>query len=371
MTGIAKQVEAKLRMRTEVQDTFSVIGFNFAGNGANRAVIFVTLTPIGGREGEAHSANALVADMRGRLLGGIPGALAIPFLPPPIQGTGSTGGFTFEIIDQAGNTDFPGLARAAMQLQGAATSGGKIRGLFSTFSVDDPQLALTIDREKAKSSAVSITQINDALGVYLGSQYVNDFDFNNRSYRVYVQAAAPFRGQPRDIGQFYVRSQQALASSPGVVPLPVASVAAGGLAALDNFVQVKATTSPTVISHYNLQRSVELLGAGAPGVSSGDAIRAMESAAAAALPPGLGYEWSGLSWEEVRAGSQTLIIFALGLTFVFLVLSAQYESFSLPFIIILAVPLALLGALAAQRLRGLSNDVFCQIGLLIFILFVS
>ena len=330
-------------------------------------MIFVTLTPIEGRKGDEHSASALVADMRGRLLMAIPGALVIPFLPPPIQGQGSTGGFTFELVDQAGNTDFPGLARAAMQLQGAATNGGKIRGLFSTFSVDDPQLALTIDREKAKSSAVSLTQINDALGVYLGSQYVNDFDFNNRSYRVYVQAAAPFRGQPRDIGQFYVRSQQALASSPGVVPLPVASVAAGGLAALDNFVQVRPTTSPTVISHYNLQRSVELLGAGAPGVSSGDAIRAMEQAAAAALPPGMGYEWSGLSWEEVRAGSQTLIIFALGLTFVFLVLSAQYESFSLPFIIILAVPLALLGALAAQRLRGLSNDVFCQIGLLMLI----
>ncbi len=139
------------------------------------------------------------------------------------------------------------------------------------------------------------------------------------------------------------------------------------MAALDNYVHVTPTTAPTVISHYNLQRSVELLGAGAPGVSSGDAIHAMEKAAGAALPPGLAYEWSGLSWEEVRSGSQTLIIFALGLTFVFLVLSAQYESFSLPFIIILAVPLALLGGLAAQRLRGLSNDVFCQIGLLMLI----
>ncbi len=366
MTGIGKQIETKLRARPEVQDTFSVIGYNFSGNGANRAVIFVTLTPITGREGDEHSATALVADMRGRLAS-IPGALAIPFLPPPIQGQGSTGGFTFELIDQAGSAEFAALARAAAQLQGEAMRGGHIRGLFSTFSVDDPQFSLTIDREKAKSSAISISQINDALGVYLGSQYVNDFDFNNRSYRVYVQAAAPFRGQPRDIGQFYVRSQQALASSTGAIAIPVASVAAGGLAALDNFVTVTPTTAPPVISHYNLQRSVELLGAGAPGVSSGDAIRAMETAAATALPPGMGYEWSGLSWEEVRAGSQTLIIFILGLTFVFLVLSAQYESFSLPFIIILAVPLALLGALAAQRLRGLSNDVFCQIGLLMLI----
>ncbi len=143
--------------------------------------------------------------MRRRLLS-IPGAIVIPFLPPPIQGQGSTGGFTFELIDQAGG-DFRRAGARGSRLPGEAMRGGRIRGLFSTFSVDDPQLSVTIDREKAKSTAIPITQINDALGVYLGSQYVNDFDFNNRSYRVYVQAAAPFRGQPRDIGQFYVRPQ--------------------------------------------------------------------------------------------------------------------------------------------------------------------
>jgi len=244
-------------------------------------------------------------------LGSIPGALAIPFLPPPIQGQGSTGGFTFEIIDQAGGTEFAALARAAEQLQGEAMRGGRIRGLFSTFSVDDPQLALTIDREKAKSSAISISQINDALGFTSARQYINDFDFNKPFVPGLRSAAAPFRGQPRDIGQFYVRSQGALATSSGTSTIPMASVAAGsGLAALDNFVSVTPTTAPPVISHYNLFRSVELLGAGAPGVSSGDAIHAMETAAVAALPPGMGYEMVGAVVEEVRAGGQTLVIFA-------------------------------------------------------------
>jgi HAE1 family hydrophobic/amphiphilic exporter-1 len=348
MTGIAKEAERRLRSRSEVSDTFSVLGFNFGGNGPNRGVIFTSLTPVSGREGAEHSALAVVGDMQ-RKLGAIPGALVIPFLPPPIQGQGSTGGFTFELLDQSGSSDFTELSRAGQDLMAEAGRSGRVGGLFSTFSVDDPQLGVTIDREKAKSVGVSIDQIGDALGVYLGSEYVNDFDFGNRSYRVYAQAAAPFRGQPRDIGQLYVRTQ------------------AGSLVALDNFLKITAGPAPSVIGHYNLFRSIELAGTPVRGVSSGQAIAAMEQAARKVLPADMGFEWSGLSWEEVRAGHQALLIFALGLTFVFLVLSAQYESFTLPFIIILAVPLALLGALAAQRLRGLVNDVFCQIGLLMLI----
>jgi HAE1 family hydrophobic/amphiphilic exporter-1 len=224
-----------------------------------------------------------------------------------------------------------------------------VGALFTTFSIDDPQVRVTIDRKKAKSVGIGIDQIGDALGVYLGSQYVNDFDFANRSYRVYAQAAPPFRREPRDIGQLYVRS------------------ASNGITPLDSLVQVSMGSAPPVISHYNIYRSIELLGSTAHGASSGQAIAAMEQTAHKVLPPGLGFDWSGLSWEEVRAGRQTLIIFALGLTVVFLVLAAQYESFALPFVIILAVPLALLGALGAQSLRGLVNDAFCQIGLLMLI----
>ena len=348
MTGIAKQVEGQLRTRPEVRNIFSVLGFNFSGNGANRATIFSSLKPISERPGAAHAAPALVGDLQLKLLA-IPGALVIPFLPPPIQGQGSTGGFTFELLDKSSSADFTALAQASEQLMGEAPRTGRVGRLFTTFSVDDPQLSVDIDRDKAQSIGVPIGQIGDALGVYLGSQYVNDFDFVNRSYRVYAQAAAPFRGQPSDIGELYVRSQ------------------AGSLVALDNLVRLKLGRAPPVISHFNLYRSIELAGTPPPGASSGQAIAAMQEVAGKVLPADMGYEWSGLSWEEVRAGSQVLIIFALGLTLVFLVLSAQYESFALPFVIILAVPLAILGGLGAQRLRGLVNDVFCQIGLLMLI----
>src|SRR6185369_10555001 len=354
MQGIAEQIEARLHTRPEVQDIFALSGFNFSGNGAKRGVIWAALTPISERKRREQSATALVADMQHKL-GGIPGAIVVPFLPPPIQGQGATGGFTLELLDQGGATDFTALAQSAEALVGQATAGGRVRGLFSTFSVDDPQYELTIDRDKAKSIAVPLTQINDALGVYLGSQYVNDFDFNNRSYRVYAQASPSFRGQPRDIGRLYVRSTD--------------PAAAGGaaLTSLDNLVQLRRGTAPPVISHYNLFRSIELTGGPVPGVASGQALQEMEAAAAKVLPRDIAYEWSGISWEEVRAGRASLIIFALGLAFVFLVLSAQYESFALPLIIILAVPLALLGALGAQKLRGLPNDAFCQIGLLMLV----
>jgi HAE1 family hydrophobic/amphiphilic exporter-1 len=347
MTGIAKQVEGQLRGRREVQNIFSVLGFNFAGNGANRATIFASLTPISGRAGDAHSAMGVVKALQMPLLG-IPGAFIIPFLPPPIQGQGTTGGFTFELLDKSNRPDFGLLAQANEDLNAAAAKTGRVGRMFTTFSVDDPQFAIDIDRDKAESVGVPFSQISDALGVYLGSQYVNDFDFANRSYRVYAQAQAPFRNQPSAIGEFYVRSLS------------------GGLVSLDNLVRLSSATAPPVISHYNLYRSIELAGTPAPGTSSGQAIAAMEQAAKV-LPADMGHEWSGLSWEEVRSGSAALVIFALGLTLVFLVLSAQYESFALPLIIILAVPLAMLGALGAQRLRGLVNDVFCQIGLLMLI----
>jgi HAE1 family hydrophobic/amphiphilic exporter-1 len=183
----------------------------------------------------------------------------------------------------------------------------------------------------------------------MGSQYVNDFDFNNRSYRVYVQADKQFRATPRDLREFYVRSDT------------------GEMVPLDNLVTVKETTNASVISHYNLFRNAEISGSAAPGYSSGQAIAAMQDVAKEVLPTGYGYEWTGISLEEIQAGGQSFLLFGLGLVVVYLTLSAQYESFVLPFIILLAVPMAILGALAAQWLRGLNNDVYCQIGLVMLI----
>jgi HAE1 family hydrophobic/amphiphilic exporter-1 len=183
----------------------------------------------------------------------------------------------------------------------------------------------------------------------MGSVYVNDFDFNNRSYRVYVQADSKYRSQPKDIRQYYLRSDP------------------GRMIPLDNLVTVEPTESAQVISHYNLFRSAEIDGSAAPGHSSGEGIAAMEELSKKALPQGMAFEWSGLSLEEIQSGGKALILFALGLIVVYLTLAAQYESFVLPFIVLMAVPVAILGAIGAQAMRGLQNDVYCQIGLVMLI----
>jgi HAE1 family hydrophobic/amphiphilic exporter-1 len=178
---------------------------------------------------------------------------------------------------------------------------------------------------------------------------VNDFDFNNRAYRVYVQADQQFRAGPKDLRQLYARATD------------------GAMVPLDSVVRLRETTAPQVISHFNLFRSAEINGAAAPGVSSGEALQAMAQLSRESLPPGFDFAWAGQSLEEVKAGSQAVYIFALSLILVYLVLAAQYESWVLPFIILLGVPLAVIGGLGAQLLRGLANDVFCQVGLVMLI----
>ena len=207
-----------------------------------------------------------------------------------------------------------------------------------------------IDREKAKSLNVPFSQITSALQIYMGSQYVNDFDFNNRSYHGrWCRRTSNSGSQPRDLKQFYVRSDD------------------NHMISLDNLVTVKEGTNASVINHYNIFRSIEIDGSAAPGYSSGQAIRAMEEISKEALPQGYSFEWTGISLEEIQSGAQTLMLFGLGLLVVYLTLSAQYESFVLPFIILLAVPMAVLGALLLQAARGLQNDVYCQIGLVMLI----
>lgn len=345
--NIQTQVTQALQKVPEIQGIFAISGFSFSGTAANRGLTFATLKPFSQRKGDLHNASAVVNRMRGPLFG-ISGALVLPFLPPPVQGLGTFGGFQYELQDQGSHT-LDELAKVTQDLVRQGNSRKDLAGLFSSYTSNDPQFLVTIDREKTKSLHVPLQQISDTLGVYMGSAYVNDFDFNNRSYRVYVQADQQFRSTPKDIGQFYVRSDT------------------GAMIPLENLVTVTQTTTPQVISHYNLFRSAEIDGSAASGVSSGQAIQAMDQLSAKVLPQGFNYEWTGLSLEELASGKTTLVLFALGVIVVYLTLSAQYESFVLPFIVLLAVPMALLGALGAQWLRGLENDVYCQIGLVMLI----
>jgi len=345
--AVCARAEEFLTKIPEAEGTFSVTGFSFAGNAPNRAMIFIALKPFEERKGEEHSAAMVIDRLRGPLAG-VPGALLIPFNPPTVSGTSSIGGFQFEVQDPSGNS-LQGLADAANRLSAEGNQSGRLAGLFTSFTANDPQYLVKIDREKAKSLRVPLNQITDALQVYMGSVYVNDFDFNNRAYRVYVQAEGKFRNKAKDIGGYYVRSDT------------------GRMISLDNLVTLEQTATPQVISHFNLFRSAEISGSAAPGRSSGQAIADMEGMAHKLLPQGMRYEWSGLTLEELESGSKALILFGLGLVFVYLTLAAQYESFVLPFIVLLAVPVALLGAIGAQFLRGLQNDVYCQIGLVMLI----
>jgi HAE1 family hydrophobic/amphiphilic exporter-1 len=342
------EVEEVLRAQPEVTTMFVIGGFSFTGSGPNIATAFVMLKPWEERPGREQSVAGLVERLRGPL-SRIGGARVLPFQPPTIRGVGTVGGFQFIVEDTSGSGTLEGLAGAVQELVARGNEEGRLRGVFSNFNADTPLLDVEVDRQKAKALGVPIEQIFSTLQLYMGSQYVNDFNYASRTYRVYLQAEQQFRDSPADIGAFYVRSD------------------AGDMIPLEALVKVTPITSAQIIRHYNLFRAAEINGQGAPGVSSGQALEAMEALASQNLPQGMSAEWTGISLEQKESGGQTLIIFAMGLIFVFLVLAAQYESFSLPFVVILSVPLAILGALGLQLARGLANDVFCQVGLVMLV----
>jgi HAE1 family hydrophobic/amphiphilic exporter-1 len=232
---------------------------------------------------------------------------------------------------------------------GRANQTPGLQQVFSTYAANTPQLLVEVDRDRAEALQVSVDDVFRTLQTAIGSEYVNDFTLGQRNYRVYIQADQEFRSQPEDIGQLYVRSAQ------------------DQMIQLSNLVTLTPKTGAQTINHYNLFRAIEISGSAAPGYSSGDAIQAMEQISNEVLPTTLGYEWSGTSLEEIESGGQAPLIFGLGLVIVFLVLAAQYENYVDPFIILLSVPLAILGALAAQLLRGFPNDVYCQVGLVMLI----
>ncbi|MFN6529195.1 efflux RND transporter permease subunit [Nostoc sp. ChiSLP03a] len=347
-SDVIAQVEKEILKIPEVVGTFAIGGFGFSGSTANSGIIFTTLKSWDERSKPDQSVKAIIGSLQGKLMA-IPEARVFPVNPPAIQGLGNFGGFVFQLQDRRGNSGLENLVQSMGQLLGKANQTPGLQAVFSTFAADTPQLLVEVDRNKAKSLQVSIDDVFSTLQTALGSQYVNDFNLQQRNYRVYLQADQQYRSNPKDIGKLYVRSQK------------------NQMIPLSNLVTVTPTVGAQTINHYNLFRSIEINGAAAPGSSSGDAIKAMEQVAKEVLPAGYGYEWSGTALEEIDSGGLAPLIFGLGLVFVFLVLAAQYENYIDPFIILLSVPLAIFGALVAQSVRGFSNDVYCQIGLVMLI----
>ncbi len=350
-SSLSDRATAIIGSNPDIEGAFAITGFSFSGGAANQGMIFISTKPADQRRGKGHSAADIVRDLAPKLqslLFAPNGGLVAIIQPPAVNGVGSYGGFQFMLQDTGVNT-LSDLDRVAHQIVNGARARKDITDLITTYSANDPQVLVTIDREKAKAIGIPLSQITTTLGVYMGSQYVNDFDFNNRTYRVYVQADKAYRRNTGDLHSYYVRSDS------------------GQMIPLDNLVTVTQSAGPPVISHYNLFRAVEIDGSPAPGYSSGQGIQGMEDLAKKFMMPGMRYEWTGLTLDEIEAGGKATLIFGLGILVVYLTLSAQYESFALPFIILLAVPMAVLGALGFVSLRGLSNDVYCQIGLVMLI----
>ena len=350
-TALAERAQAIIGQDPDIGGAFSIMGFSFAGGAANSGMMFVNTKPSNQRHGASHSTAAIVARIQPKLSALMlspDGGLVQMFQPPAVQGIGAFGGFQFMLEDRAGGS-LTDLDRVAHQIVNAGRGVKQLTGLFTQFSANDPQVLVTVNRDKAKALGIPLSQVSSTLNVFMGSEYVNDFDFNNRTYRVYVQADRPFRMSASDLHSFYVRSD------------------AGQMVPLDNLVTVTNSSAPPVITHYNLFRSVEIDGSYAPGYSSSQGITATEHLAQSTMQPGMTYEWTALTLDEIESAGKTLIIFGLGIAVVYLTLSALYETFALPFIILLAVPMAVLGALGLVSLRGLSNDVYCQIGLVMLI----
>jgi HAE1 family hydrophobic/amphiphilic exporter-1 len=344
--NVAQQAEKIIMADPDVMALFSVMGFSFGGASPNTGIMFVRLKPFDERKKASQSVQAVLGRIGGPLFS-LPGAIIVGFPPPSIPGLSRFGGFEFQVLDPG--TNITNLASATQAVAAAGNQSPKLRGLFSPFTANDPQLQVTINRQRALALGLPLSEITSAMQIFLGSQYVNDFEFNNRAYRVYVQADQQYRSTPQALKQLYARNRT------------------GEMIPLDQVVTVQEVTAPQVISHFNLFRSATINGSAAPGVSSGEALAEMERLAKANLPEGMSYAWSGISLEETKAGRQSFLIFGLALLLVYLTLAALYESLVLPFIILLGVPLAVLGALSAQWMRGLSNDVYCQVGLVMLI----
>jgi hydrophobe/amphiphile efflux-1 (HAE1) family protein len=315
---------------------------------SNAGVIVLKLKDWSER-GEGQSATALAGQLSGALAGAIEGANIFIVAPPAVQGLGNGNGFVMMVEDRSANGGWRGLEGAAGAMMGAAMQETKVSQVFSLFNTSTPKIRAEVDRDKAQLLGVQPEQVFAAIATYIGSTYVNDFNLLGRTFRVTAQAEPGARDDLTDIARLQVRS-----SSGAMVPI----------SAIASF---HRDSGASRVVRYNLMPAVELQGQAAPGISSGAALAAMEQLAAKTLPPGYGYEWTGLAYQQKEAGSSSALIFVLAVVFVFLVLAAQYEALTLPLAVILIVPMCILAALLGVNLRSMDNNILTQVGLVVLI----
>jgi len=332
----------------EVQDVVTITGFSIQTgvSSSYAATAFMVLKPWRERSGASHNTTA-VRERLMKSLTGIPEATFMVFDPPAIPGIGLSNGFEFVLQDRSGGQ----LSRFASVLQdfiGQANARRDLSRVYTPFSATVPQIEYVLDRERAKALGVSIADVFSTLQTFLGGNYINDFNLFGRTFRVTAQAEGAARATPDAVADLYVRT------------------AAGDMVPLSTLVTVKPKEGPEYIERYNIYRAATINGVAAPGMSSAQGIAAMQSLGAA-LPEGFGYDWTGVTYQEIKAGQQAPYVFAMALVFVFLVLAALYESWVIPFAVLLGIPLAVLGAFGALSVRSMANDIYVQVGLVMLI----
>ncbi len=347
--AVVRQIEAVLEQMPAVESYVGIAGFSIMSNVAasNSATVFVSLKDWKERKAADAHVKALMRGLTGKFAQ-MPEARVLVFGPPSLPGYGNASGFTFELQDRAGGT-VDELAAMTQAFFAEASKRPELARLYTGFRPAVPQVKVDLDREKCRVLGVNVSDVYSTLQAYLGGAYVNDFNRFGRVYRVYVQAEPEFTGHPEDIGKFHVRNQT------------------GRMVPLDTLVTVSQTSGPAFTTRYNLYRATEITGAPATGFSSAQAVAAMEEVAEALLPGGFGYEWTGLTYQEKKAEGQAVLIFAMAIVFVFLLLAALYESWSLPLAVLLATPLVVLGTYFGLMVRGLENNVYAQIGIIMLI----
>ncbi len=345
------QQATKIVLKTEgVKHIIAYAGYSFlsGANQSNVATMFARLEPFEQRAGhpELH-ADAIVKKLQ-QNLAQVEGAYIAAFPPPPIRGMSVVGGFKLQIQDRT-NAGTDALQQVTNEMLAKGNQQPGLSALFTTFRAGVPQLFLDVDRTRTKSMDVPLKDVFDTLQIYLGSLYVNDFNSFGRTYQVVAQADSEFRMKPSDIAELKTRNQQ------------------GGMVPLGSLMSVKEITGPDKITRYNMYPAAEINGSTLPGVSSGEAINTMNKLLDAELPPGFSFEWTELSLQQVLAGNVALLVFPLSVIFVFLALAAQYESWSLPFAVILIVPMCILSSLAGVWMRGMDNNIFTQVGFIVLV----
>ncbi len=351
--AVLSKIEQYFLSIPAVHSTDALAGQNFVFNtrGPNAATMFLPLRHWDERQEPQNHVKALIGAAYGEFAK-IPDALILAFNAPSIRGLGATGGFSLQLQDPSGG-DFNKFAAVAQEFVNKARQHPAIGAIGTSFRVSAPRLFARVNRERAKALGVPISEVFDTLQAYFGNLYVNDFLKFGRVYRVQTEAEAQYRSTPEDIARIYVRAVSG--QGPAMIPL-------------DTIVTTEFTSGPDPVTHFNGYNTALVLGAAAPGYSSGQVLDALEQVAQEVLvPQGYGIDWSGISYQERMVGRQSLFAFAFGLLMVFLVLAAQYESWAVPFAVILAVPFGMFGALSAVWVRGLTNDIYFQIGLVTLI----